>query len=136
MYEKIKSHEELVSKTTFINPDIERLEKELSLLTEQKMAIDRANREKQKAEGKQEYVMVNGDKYIVKGSKMEKVVSIPLPEQKKKKKEVCLMFCKYGSCSTPSCPCIHDKSIVRICPSFLKVGGWGEMVSFVGLLPK
>ena len=63
--------------------------------------------------------MIRGTKYVVNGTQLEKVESIAKPTQQKK--GVCLTFCKFGSCSSPSCPNIHDKSIVRICPAFLKV---------------
>ena len=78
--------------------------------------------------------MVHGTRYVVNGTQMQRVESIPKPTQHKK--EVCLTFCKYGSCSTPSCPNIHDKSIVRICPAFLKVSMRIEKVMRVGMLSK
>ena len=123
-----------MARTTFVNPEIERLQKELSLLTEQKKSLDSINREKQKESGKKEIVMVHGTKYVINGTQMEKIESTPKPTQHKK--GVCLTFCKYGSCSVSSCPNIHDKSIVRICPAFLKVRVYCWKLMAVGMLSK
>ena len=109
---------ETISKTTFVNPELERLQTEIALLKEQKKSIDLMNKEKLNQDSKKEVVVVNGDKYVVNGSKMDKVVSPSIP---KKKEDVCLTFCKYGSCSNPTCRNRHDPSLVRICPAFLRV---------------
>ena len=109
---------ETISKTTFVNPELERLQTEIALLKEQKKSIDLMNKEKLNQDSKKEVVVVNGDKYVVNGSKMDKVVSPSIP---KKKEDVCLTFCKYGSCSNPNCRNRHDPSLVRICPAFLRV---------------
>ena len=79
---------------------------------------DLMDKEKLNQDSKKEVVVVNGDKYVVNGSKMDKVVSPSIP---KKKEDVCLTFCKYGSCSNPTCRNRHDPSLVRICPAFLRV---------------
>ena len=110
--------QETISKTTFVNPELERLQTEIALLKEQKKSIDLMNKEKLKQDSKKEVVVVNGDKYVVNGSKMDKVVVPSIP---KKKEDVCLTFCKYGSCSNPTCRNRHDPSLVRICPAFLRV---------------
>ena len=109
---------ETISKTTFVNPELERLQTEIALLKEQKKSIDLMNKEKLNQDSKKEVVVVNGDKYVVNGSKMDKVVSPSIP---KKKEDVCLTFCKYGSCSNPTCRNRHDPSLVRICPACLRV---------------
>lgn len=81
------------------------------------------NQEKRKQDSKKEVVIINGDKYVVSGSKMDKVMAPSKPA--KKKEDVCLTFCKFGSCSNPTCPNRHDPALVRMCPAFLRV--WNEV---------
>ena len=57
VYMRKKQQEEASVKTRYINPSLDTLEKQLSLLKEQKVSIDALAKEK-----KPEIVMVNGDK--------------------------------------------------------------------------
>lgn len=102
-----------LSRTTFVNPEMEKLQKELELIKHQKRSIDMKNVENTK----NEIVRINGEQYRMNGFKMNKVVKNVKP----KSDSVCLQFCKYGVCSNENCPFIHDRNLVRICPSFLKV---------------
>lgn len=97
---------------------MERLEKELKLLTQQKLALD-ASRKEQMKNKKKEIVVINGDKYIQTGTQLERYYEKPKPIIKSN--IVCIPFCKFGSCPNPHCPNIHDRNLVRICPSFLRV---------------
>ena len=116
-YMRKKQQEETSVKTRFINPSLDSLEKQLSLLKEQKASMDALAKEK-----KPDIVMVNGDKYIVKGMEMNKM-SEPghVSKPRRKTNSVCLQFCKHGFCKNPECPNVHDPSLVRICPAFLRV---------------
>lgn len=117
VYMRKKQQEEASVKTRFINPSLDTLEKQLSLLKEQKMSIDALAKEK-----KPEIVMVNGDKYVLKGMEMNKVSeSGHVSRPRRKTNAVCLQFCKHGFCKNPECPNVHDPSLVRICPAFLRV---------------
>ena len=92
---------------------MEKLQKELEILKQQKRSLDLKNAEN----AKKEIVRINGEQYIVNGFKMDKVVKSIQP----KTDGVCLQFCKYGSCPNEHCPNRHDRNLVRICPAFLKV---------------
>ena len=118
VYKLKKESEKIAEKTTFINPEMERLEKELKLLTQQKLALD-ASRKEQMKNKKKEIVVINGDKYIQTGTQLERYYEKPKPIIKSN--IVCIPFCKFGSCPNPHCPNIHDRNLVRICPSFLRV---------------
>ena len=117
VYIRKKQQEETSIKTRFINPCLDSLEKQLSLLKEQEASIDALAKEK-----KPKIVMVNGDKYVVKGMEMSKAPeSTHASKPKRKTTSVCLQFCKHGFCKNPECPNVHDTSLVRICPAFLRV---------------
>lgn len=117
VYMRKKQQEEASVKTRFVNPSLDTLEKQLSLLKEQKASIDALAKEK-----KPEIVTVNGDKYVVKGMEMNKVSeSGHVSRPRRKTNTVCLQFCKHGFCKNPECPNVHDPSLVRICPAFLRV---------------
>lgn len=117
MYIQNKEKEIAHSKTTFVNPEVERLEKELRLLKEQKQAITSTNKEKTKPEEK--VVVINGEKYLQTQTELKRVCSQSKPINKSN--SVCLHFCKYGSCSKSPCPYVHDRNLVRVCPSYMRV---------------
>lgn len=117
MYILNKEKEIAHSKTTFVNPEVERLEKELRLLKEQKQAI--ASTKKEKTISEEKIVVIKGEKYLQTETELKRVSSQPKP--KKKSNSVCLHFCKFGSCSKSPCPYIHDRNLVRVCPSYLRV---------------
>lgn len=128
-YIRKKQQEETSDRTRFISPSLDVLEKQLSLLKEQKASIDALAKEKS------EIVMVNGDKYVVKGMEMSKAPeSERVSKPKRKTTSLCLQFCKHGFCKNPECPNVHDRSLVRICPAFLRVLIHG--VCNVGMLPE
>lgn len=92
---------------------MEKLQKELELIKHQKRSMGVKNAENTKSE----IVRINGEQYRVNGFKMDMVVKSVKP----KSDSVCLQYCKYGTCSNEHCPNRHDRNLVRICPSFLKV---------------
>lgn len=94
---------------------MEKLQKELELIKHQKRSMGVKNAENTKSE----IVRINGEQYRVNGFKMDVVVKSVKP----KSDSVCLQYCKYGTCSNEHCPNRHDRNLVRICPSFLKVIG-------------
>lgn len=102
-----------LSRTTFVSPEMEKLQKELELIKHQKRSMGVKNAENTKSE----IVRINGEQYRVNGFKMDMVVKSVKP----KSDSVCLQYCKYGTCSNEHCPNRHDRNLVRICPSFLKV---------------
>ena len=164
---KKQEQNDILSKTTFINPVVVQLEKELKLLTQQKHALDatkidhrnvnRGNRIHSIVEkGNEMYMMRDGGYYplnermkedyhinermegnhhinkrmkenhpldnrnaMYQTQKERKEIHHPLDKQQTK--TICTHFCKFGHCIKVQCRNIHDKNLVRICPSFLKV---------------
>ena len=92
------------------------VEQMIEQLRQKKIALEKKSMEAKKSS---DLLVMNGEKYVLKGSTMEKVVDVKRPA--KPGGDVCLDFCKYGKCNRPNCPNRHDRSLVRLCPAFLRV---------------
>ena len=104
------------SKTEYVSSEMDSIEQMIEQLKQKKIALEKKSLEEKKSS---DMLVVNGEKYVLKGNTMERVV-----EAKRSPKttgDVCLDFCKYGKCNRPNCPNRHDRSLVRLCPAFLRV---------------
>lgn len=100
----------------YVNSDISSLEKVIDQLTQKKQALEKKSMEKKPKSG---IIIMNGEKYILKGKTMEKYID--KKRSAPSNGTICLDFCKYGSCNNPNCHNKHDRNLVRLCPAFLRV---------------
>lgn len=142
---------QVYSKTTFVNPEVVRLEKELRLLTQQQRALEvtrsdlalnttrsDATLEVKESDSTLDTMMINSpldtkgystnihsfrDNVAKRSEEMSPLDDKNSTNQTRKKMQqpVCTHFCKFGRCIRAPCNNLHDKNLVRICPSFLKV---------------
>lgn len=104
------------SKTEYVSSEMDSVEQMIEQLKQKKIAMEKKSLEEKKSS---DVLVMNGEKYVLKGNTMERVVDAKRPA--KAAGDVCLDFCKYGKCNRPNCPNKHDRSLVRLCPAFLRV---------------